>query len=186
VMLIVVDGRWAHHSAGVTYYQAARLARRLGATDAVNLDGGGSSTFVTRGHVRNRPSDGRERGVVNAIAVVYDARQPYDPNYQARQRAAERRAAAAARALRAQQRAQQRAQRQAALRAVPASDLKVVRSAPAASNTAGHTPAQLGAMQAAAQTDGSGRGRLLVPTLAAGLLLMCLVRWLRLPRRRGL
>ncbi len=87
VLLIAVDGRWPGHSAGMTLPQAAGLARRLGATDAVNLDGGGSTTFVVRGKVVNRPSDGRERGVVNALAVVADKAQPYDPHYLERLRA---------------------------------------------------------------------------------------------------
>jgi hypothetical protein len=36
----------------------------------VNFDGGGSTTFVTRGAVQNQPSDGGERRVVSALALV--------------------------------------------------------------------------------------------------------------------
>lgn len=100
VLLITVDGRWRRHSLGASMRQAADLARRLGATDAANLDGGGSTTFVVRGHVLNRPSDGYERGVVNSLVVVRDPRHRYDPHYLQRlraQRAAERRAELAAR-----------------------------------------------------------------------------------------
>jgi hypothetical protein len=68
-LLVTVDGRQAG-SAGVTLLEAAKLMAGLGAVDAVNLDGGGSTTFVTRGTVRNQPSDGSERRVVSALALV--------------------------------------------------------------------------------------------------------------------
>lgn len=95
ILLITIDGRWRHHSLGASMRQAAYLARRLGAVNAVNLDGGGSTTFVARGHVFNHPSDGYERGVVNALVIVRDPRHRYDPHYLARlraQREAQRRA----------------------------------------------------------------------------------------------
>ena len=44
----------------------------LGAQDALNLDGGGSSTMVLRGDLFNLPSDGRERPVANALLVFTD------------------------------------------------------------------------------------------------------------------
>jgi exopolysaccharide biosynthesis protein len=46
--------------------------RRLGAVEALNLDGGGSTTFVKKGKVVNRPSNsGRhERRVAVAVAIV--------------------------------------------------------------------------------------------------------------------
>jgi hypothetical protein len=79
ILLITIDGRWRHHSLGASMRQAALLARRLGATEAVNLDGGGSTTFVVRGHVLNHPSDGRERGVVNGLVVVRSHHR-YEPH----------------------------------------------------------------------------------------------------------
>jgi len=42
---------------------------RLGAVEAMNLDGGGSTTMVVAGRVRNSPSDGRERPVSDALLV---------------------------------------------------------------------------------------------------------------------
>lgn len=70
---VVVDGRQAH-SRGLTLDESRDLLVRLGATHAINLDGGGSSTMVTscaQGWcVRNRPSDGRERYVSVGLAVV--------------------------------------------------------------------------------------------------------------------
>ena len=56
-LLVTVDGRQAGHSAGMTIPEAARLMLKLGAVDAINLDGGGSTTFVVRGKVLNKPSD---------------------------------------------------------------------------------------------------------------------------------
>lgn len=72
--LVVVDGR-SSKSAGISVRGLARLMKSLGADDAVNLDGGGSSTLVTRApgkrraSVRNAPSDGVERLVPNGIGV---------------------------------------------------------------------------------------------------------------------
>lgn len=72
--LVVVDGRQPH-SRGIGLADVAAHLQELGATDAVNLDGGGSSTLVTRcPHavrlcVRNRPSDGSERRVTTALVL---------------------------------------------------------------------------------------------------------------------
>jgi len=49
--------------------ELAHIALELGAKDAMNLDGGGSSTMVVRNFVMNTPSDGRERKVADAILV---------------------------------------------------------------------------------------------------------------------
>lgn len=78
ILLITIDGRWRRHSMGASMARAADLARRLGASEAVNLDGGGSTTFVVRGHVLNHPSDGFERRVVNGLVVVR-SHHPYEP-----------------------------------------------------------------------------------------------------------
>jgi hypothetical protein len=72
--LVVVDGRSAR-SVGMTLAELSALLGRLGADDAMNLDGGGSSTFALRAPgesfvtVRNAPSDGTERAVANGIGV---------------------------------------------------------------------------------------------------------------------
>ena len=42
----------------------------LGAVDAMNLDGGGSSEMIVDGQIVNQPSDGRERRIGAGIAVV--------------------------------------------------------------------------------------------------------------------
>ncbi|NJD19939.1 MAG: phosphodiester glycosidase family protein, partial [Gemmatimonadetes bacterium] len=71
--LVVVDGRQAPHSLGMTLPELTELLEALGAEEALNLDGGGSSVMVVRGAVHNRPSDeAGERAVVNALALVRD------------------------------------------------------------------------------------------------------------------
>ena len=57
LLLVTVDGKAPGWSAGMTLREAARLMRSLGARNALNLDGGGSSTMTVRGQVVNRPSD---------------------------------------------------------------------------------------------------------------------------------
>lgn len=68
IILFVVDGRGA--SLGMSLPQVAQTMIDLGCVEAVNLDGGGSSTFYADGMLRNTPSDGGERLVASAFAVV--------------------------------------------------------------------------------------------------------------------
>lgn len=74
LFLLVADRR-SGHSTGLTLAGLAALLRRVGAHGAVNLDGGGSSTFVLRvpgdpaASVRNVPSAGAERAVANGIGI---------------------------------------------------------------------------------------------------------------------
>ena len=70
VLLVVVDGRRANWSRGATLREMAEIMRDLGAVQALNLDGGGSSTMVVRGDVVNKPSDGRERKITNAVLIL--------------------------------------------------------------------------------------------------------------------
>ncbi|WUL71975.1 phosphodiester glycosidase family protein [Amycolatopsis sp. NBC_00345] len=73
--LVTIDGRQAD-SRGMTELELARQMKALGADDAINLDGGGSSTLLARDEgeaapsVRNSPSDGGERLVPNGIGVT--------------------------------------------------------------------------------------------------------------------
>ncbi|WP_327257189.1 phosphodiester glycosidase family protein [Streptomyces sp. NBC_01244] len=58
LLLVVVDGRRAGWSEGLGVAAAAKLMKSLGAREALNLDGGGSSVMVTAGSgIVNRPSD---------------------------------------------------------------------------------------------------------------------------------
>jgi hypothetical protein len=71
LLLVTVDGRRPGWSAGVTLPEAARVMRSLGARDALNLDGGGSSGMVVRGELVSRPSDpSGERAVSDGIFVL--------------------------------------------------------------------------------------------------------------------
>jgi hypothetical protein len=70
LFILAVDGR-SQRSAGVTLDELATLMRRLGAWQAMNFDGGGSTTMVIDGAVVNAPSDTTgERAVGNALLVV--------------------------------------------------------------------------------------------------------------------
>ncbi|MDR7463835.1 MAG: phosphodiester glycosidase family protein [Armatimonadota bacterium] len=74
LILAVIDGRQPYHSLGVTLPELAAFLRALGATDALNLDGGGSTTLVVRGTVVNLPSDeAGERPVSDALLVLRSA-----------------------------------------------------------------------------------------------------------------
>jgi hypothetical protein len=57
VLLVTVDGRQPEVSVGMTLYEATDLLIGLGATEGMNLDGGGSTTFVQGGTVVNKVSD---------------------------------------------------------------------------------------------------------------------------------
>ena len=70
VLLVTVDGRGAGGSAGMTLRELAELLVRLGAVDAMNLDGGGSTTMVVNGQVRNAVSDPTERPVGSALVLL--------------------------------------------------------------------------------------------------------------------
>lgn len=78
VLLVANDGRQPGYSAGMSLRELAELFVAMGAREAINLDGGGSTTLVVadgaRGfRIANRPSDAAgERPVANALAVVRD------------------------------------------------------------------------------------------------------------------
>ena len=69
LILAVVDGR-ATGRLGYTCAELGNLMAEFGANDAVNLDGGGSSTMWVAGNgVLNYPSDGAQRVVANHLAI---------------------------------------------------------------------------------------------------------------------
>jgi len=71
LLLLTVDGRQPPYSDGMSLGELADLMLRLGAVDALNLDGGGSTAMIVRGRVVNRPSDpGGERANANALVVL--------------------------------------------------------------------------------------------------------------------
>lgn len=60
-MFVVVDGRSAGYSRGVTMTEFAEIFQGLGAKVAYNLDGGGSSTMYFNGELVNRPQGSSRR-----------------------------------------------------------------------------------------------------------------------------
>ena len=74
MFLAVLDGRQSGYSVGCTVAEEGKLALALGASVALELDGGGSSTFLfDSGNglaTLNKPSDGSARRVSNAILLV--------------------------------------------------------------------------------------------------------------------
>jgi exopolysaccharide biosynthesis protein len=69
-LMITVDGR-SESSGGISLSGLAAYLLELGATDAMNLDGGGSTTMFLDGKVVNHPSDKEgERKVSDAIIVT--------------------------------------------------------------------------------------------------------------------
>ena len=71
VLLVTVDGRQPETSVGMTIAELAALLIELGAVEAVNMDGGGSTTMVVRDRVVNSPSDlTGERAVGDALLVI--------------------------------------------------------------------------------------------------------------------
>ncbi|MPL85011.1 hypothetical protein SDC9_30977 [bioreactor metagenome] len=74
----VVDGRSALYSNGMTYKELGSIMKALGCSYAVNFDGGGSTQMMIRHpeanvfQIRNRPSDGNQRAVINGWMVVVD------------------------------------------------------------------------------------------------------------------
>ena len=75
LIFLVVDGR-QDFSRGYTMVELAKMLKRLGAEDALNLDGGGSTTLAAmrKGSLKviNSPSDGTQRSVPNGLEVVYN------------------------------------------------------------------------------------------------------------------
>jgi exopolysaccharide biosynthesis protein len=69
-MLVTIDGHKPGYSVGATLNELAWSMRELGAVEALNLDGGGSTTMWLRGRTVGRPSDGKERWVSTALLVL--------------------------------------------------------------------------------------------------------------------
>lgn len=63
---VTIDGR-QKISDGATLAETAQVLRGLGCTEAINLDGGGSTTLNVLGLTLNRVSEGQERAVANGV-----------------------------------------------------------------------------------------------------------------------
>jgi len=71
IILVAVDGRQPGYSVGMTNFELALTMMRLGCVTASGLDAGGSTTMAFDGELLNRPSDGAERPVAEALLVTY-------------------------------------------------------------------------------------------------------------------
>ena len=70
ILLVTVDGRQPGESIGMSLTMLADLLLEFGAIEAINLDGGGSTTMVIRNKLVNKPSDATgERPVSDAILI---------------------------------------------------------------------------------------------------------------------
>ena len=73
ILFIVVDGRQPEYAEGMSLFELRALARSLGCTEVLNLDGGGSTAMYLRGEesngVVNRPSGKVERAVPSIVFV---------------------------------------------------------------------------------------------------------------------
>lgn len=82
VVLVVLDGRDNTLAVGMNYPDMQTILLALGCETALNIDGGGSSTFAIRNNaatgygsgasfqVRNKPSDGSERAIGPGLAIL--------------------------------------------------------------------------------------------------------------------
>jgi|SRR5690606_22582225 len=76
IYMVVVDGRQPAHSIGMTFAELSEVMFALKVQEAINLDGGGSSTLVVKNsktnsfEVKNKYSDAVPRAVANALTVV--------------------------------------------------------------------------------------------------------------------
>lgn len=75
IWMVVVDGRQPGLSRGASLTELGVIMQKLGCTDAMNLDGGGSSEMVLKGMSLNRPSDKTSRAVANGI--LFFTQQPF-------------------------------------------------------------------------------------------------------------
>lgn len=75
LLLVTADGR-STSSLGLSLTEAALVAQALGMREAINLDGGGSTTMVVGGQVVNDPSDAAgERPVGDALLILPERRR---------------------------------------------------------------------------------------------------------------
>jgi exopolysaccharide biosynthesis protein len=68
---MTVDGK--NDASGATAHQLVHLLQSLGVVTALNLDGGGSTTFFAKGRVLNHPAFGSERAVSTSLLVIQNS-----------------------------------------------------------------------------------------------------------------
>jgi len=70
LVFFVCEGRnQTPNTPGLTLKNVADILLDLGCTEAINLDGGGSSCMLVNGKETIKPSDGKQRIITNAVAI---------------------------------------------------------------------------------------------------------------------
>jgi len=85
LLMVAVDGR-SDISQGASLDELAAIMKGLGSVNAINLDGGGSTTMVVEGSVVNAPTDGRERPIADSLLVYSDIKPADSPIIEPAQR----------------------------------------------------------------------------------------------------
>lgn len=81
IVLYTIDGRQNGYSYGVQLKTLAKRMKELGCTDAINLDGGGSTAITVKhpgndkSEIVNKPSEGKERSVSTCFYFINHAKQ---------------------------------------------------------------------------------------------------------------
>src|SRR5262245_5878751 len=70
LLALACDGRRSNVDGGLSMLELARVMVELGAEHAINLDGGGSTTLVHRGHLLNRPYSSQDQPAPASRAIV--------------------------------------------------------------------------------------------------------------------
>ena len=85
VIFFAVDGRRKGHSLGLTLEELSSTMRGLGCVEALNFDGGGSTTVIVKNSITgeyelmNRPTDGMQRRISTSIVFVNKLRSDGEP-----------------------------------------------------------------------------------------------------------
>ena len=70
IVAVACDGRRSRVDDGLTLPELAEVLIQLGAVDAINLDGGGSTTLVHRRHLLNRPYSTQDQAAPESRPIV--------------------------------------------------------------------------------------------------------------------
>ncbi|PTT02976.1 hypothetical protein DBR11_03670 [Pedobacter sp. HMWF019] len=69
IVILAVEGNNSNGGTGLTLAELAQMMEEIGCIEALNLDGGGSTTLTVNGQQTVKPSDGTERGVMTALII---------------------------------------------------------------------------------------------------------------------
>jgi len=69
IVILAVEGNNSNGGTGLTLAELAQMMKEIGCIEALNLDGGGSTTLTVNGQQTIKPSDGTERGVMTALII---------------------------------------------------------------------------------------------------------------------